>query len=96
MEPVDSRTRDLASNAAPYVTSDAHESIWGQPSISHYLLTIEGTSIRGHLLAGGYVVQSVAAPEIPASASDPEFEMELAAWEAASDADFAAFEEGLA
>jgi hypothetical protein len=63
---------------------------WGQPPASNYHFLVQGNVIFGQLIAGIYA--PVSAELAPESIIDPELSQELAAWEAASDADLLSFD----
>lgn len=80
----ESRIRTIYATSDPDYGND--EDAWGQPSISHYDLSLHGEPIKG-----------VYVPSLPARRLrlDPELAAEFEAWDVASDEDFMNFIENL-
>lgn len=76
--------------ASPYITSEPPDTKWGQPSLSHYVFVIDGWSLQGRLIESVYLTVGNSRPEVPDLPK--ELQLELEAWEAASDEDLLGFE----
>jgi hypothetical protein len=79
--------------SSPYITSESPKSVWLQPSLSHYIVVIEGAIMRGYLIEDIYPTVANSRPEPTGAIVD--LNMELAAWDAAADEDFLDFESRL-
>src|SRR5258708_2934445 len=79
--------------SSPYITSEFPSVSWLQPSISHYVVVIEGSTIRGQLIEGIYPTATSSQSETAGTLED--LQLELKAWDAAADEDFIALESRL-
>jgi len=65
---------------SPYVTSDFPDNVWGQLSLSHYVIEVVEGSLRAVLIDGIYLASQAEMLSIPEAMTSG-----FAAWEAASE-----------
>ncbi len=87
----DSRQPTVMPASSVYVTSEPQGTDWGQPSVSHYILRVEGGRLLGEPIAGVYLTSR---PFEPASIT-PWLAEEFEAWDTASDEALSNFEASL-
>lgn len=93
MNTIDSRGSVLAQNAPKYLTSsEPEENPWGQPSASHYLLSVVNNRLVGELITKG-VYLSI--EPLETTAVDWQLSAELSAWDSLSDEALRSFESQL-
>ncbi len=93
MKTIDSRGVVLAPNTPEYFTSsEPDEHPWGQPSSSHYVLSIGKSGLVGELITKGAYVWI---EPLEAIIADWELDAELSAWECLSDEALRSFESQL-
>jgi hypothetical protein len=87
---IDSRTAIIIARyeSPRYITSEPHDSEWGQPAASHYEFTVVDNTLYGQPIGMVYA-PSPSSDILPV---DPYLATELEAWDAASDEALVNFE----
>lgn len=86
-----SRSHITRSDGSPYVTSESREGQWGQPSVSYYRFTIEGSRMVGTLVSDLYLSSGSRHTADERDALMQEF----GEWDVLSDEALLNFEQGL-
>ena len=91
MSAPDSRQATVMPTPSRYVTSEPQGTDWGQPSVSHYILRVEGRRVIGEPIAGIYLTSQ----PIETLSGDARLAAEFEAWDTASDEALSNFEASL-
>jgi len=91
MSTTDSRQATIMPVTPIYVTSEPQGTEWGQPSVSHYILRVEGSRLLGEPIAGVYLTSQ----PVETWSVNARLTAEFEAWDAASDEALSNFEASL-
>ncbi len=85
-----SQQNTVYARPAAYVSSESGMSQWGQPPASHYVFSVQGNHLVGHLIQDKY--QALRTTVSATTTGDPLLDLDFKAWEKAGDEDWLKFE----